>query len=400
MKIKRFHAKDMRAAFKMVREEQGPNAVILSSRQMSDGIEVIAATDYDEALVQQALKATQKSQERKNAYTQDSKIAYVQAQTIEHKPATRVVNKVQKLESQQFHELRKEISDIRTFFEREMSRIYIDRVRTTPLRAKLLDECMEYGCDVDFSTSLISATDEKTDERKARGQMLGMFAKSISVTHRDLIAQGGMFAIVGSTGVGKTTTIAKLAARFARKYSPRDVALVTIDTYRIGARDQLYTFGRLIGVPVFEAGSYEALADVLARLVDYKLVLVDTAGMSHRDKNLLTQLTWINRIPGLQSILALPANAQSADLNDMIHCFETTKPHAVVLTKLDETRKLGTALSTIIKHQMPIAYVTDGQRVPEDLHVAEPHKMVLRTTELLHAGIIDSHCEETACVAA
>lgn len=403
MKIKRFYATDMRAAFRLVRDEQGPNAVILSSRRVDGGVEVIAATDYDEALVQQALKATVRAGEPRGEPTETASEAPVPAPAPAAKAARPAANPgIDRLwaEDPNLRELRRELSGIRSLVEREAARTRHDALRASPVRSRVLDELESYGCEPDIARAIAEGILEDQDLRKARGHALGAWAKSIPCVRGDLAAAGGVFALVGPTGVGKTTTIAKLAARFVRRSSPRDVALVTTDTYRVGARDQLHTFGRLLGVPVFEAGGADALTDVLARLYDYKLVLVDTAGMSQRDKSLGAQLSWLGQINGLRSLLVLPANAQASDLDDVARRFRTARPEAVVLTKLDETGRLGASLSIAARHRLPLAYVTDGQRVPEDLHLAEAHRLVLRATELKRELAADARGTETASAAA
>jgi flagellar biosynthesis protein FlhF len=143
------------------------------------------------------------------------------------------------------------------------------------------------------------------------------------------------------------------------------------------------------------------LTDILARLYDYKLVLIDTAGMSHRDKALSVQLAWIGQINSVRPLLVLPANAQSSDLDDAVRRFRSARPEAVVLTKIDETGRLGTSLSVVVRQRVPLAYVTDGQRVPEDLHLAEPHRLVLRASELKRDAVANEiEATETASAAA
>jgi flagellar biosynthesis protein FlhF len=400
MKIKRFYATDMRAAFRLVREEQGPNAVILSSRRIDGGVEVIAATDYDEALVQQALKATLRAPEAANPAVPPTTLEPVAAPAPQRAAPRAEVDRLW-AEDPNLRELRRELSGIRSLVEREAARARHDSLRNSPVRAKVLDELEGYGCDAALARAIAEGITESSDLRRARGHALGSWAKSIPAVGGDIAANGGVFALIGPTGVGKTTTIAKLAARFVRKASPRDVALVTTDTYRIGARDQLHTFGRLLGVPVFEAGSADALTDILARLYDYKLVLIDTAGMSHRDKALSVQLAWIGQINSVRPLLVLPANAQSSDLDDAVRRFRSARPEAVVLTKIDETGRLGTSLSVVVRQRVPLAYVTDGQRVPEDLHLAEPHRLVLRASELKRDAVANEiEATETASAAA
>jgi flagellar biosynthesis protein FlhF len=397
MKIKRFIAADMRSAFKLVREEQGPQAVILSSRRTDDGVEVVAATDYDEALVQQAVRAARRPAGAPvdGAPPPPPPQAGSEPQRpmpLPEAPAT--------IDDPNLGQMRRELAGMRALLEREVSRYANERLRISPQKAQVLDDLEDFGCEPEMAQAIAACIGDNVDARKARGQALGLWAKSIPATRGDITAEGGMFALVGPTGVGKTTTIAKLAARYARRNGPRDIALVTTDTYRIGAREQLYTYGRLIGVPVFEAGSREALASTLARLSEYRLVLVDTAGMSQRDRSLAGQLAWIEAIPNLRPLLVLPANAQGNDLDEVVRRFWSVRPEAVVLTKLDETGRLGASLSVAVRHQLPVAYVTDGQRVPEDIQLAEPHRLVLRAAELRAAARREEPGAEPAHAAA
>ena len=204
----------------------------------------------------------------------------------------------------------------------------------------------------------------------------------LPVTEIDPLEAGGVIALVGPTGAGKTTTIAKLAACFAQRHNARDVALVTTDTVRVGGREQLHGYGRQLGIAVHEADSAQSLALVLERLRDYKLVLIDTAGLGQRDRNLVGQLNWLRASGQVQTLLCLPANSHFSDLDEVVRRFSTVQPQGVVLTKLDETGRLGSALSVVVDHQLPMAWVTDGQRVPDDLHRANSAHLVLRLDQL------------------
>ncbi len=393
MKIKRFVAPDMRTAFAMVRDEQGPNAVILSNRRVDGGgVEVIAATDYDEALVRQAVRSTT-----------------VAAPTVKNESVVEMPKSIEADEPKtemrdiwshdpNLAEVRRELNAMRQVIAREVGRFSEDRLRDNPVRANALEELMEYGCENDLARSIATLIPKNADQRRARGLQLGILAKSLIVSKHEPIESGGVIALIGPTGVGKTTTLAKLAARYARTHSARDVALITTDVYRIGAREQLYTYGRLLGMPVVEAADENSLGEALVRLKDYKLVLIDTAGLSQRDSMLANQLSWLAKYPQISSYLVMPANAQTRDLDEVIHRFSIAKPKGAILTKLDETGRLGSALSLTIRRKLPIAYVTDGQRVPEDLHRADQTRLALRVSELRQASKFEN--PEEAHVAA
>ena len=204
---------------------------------------------------------------------------------------------------------------------------------------------------------------------------LKYLAQAISTSEEDLICRGGMFALVGPTGVGKTTTIAKLAARYAISHGRNDVAFVTTDGYKIAAREQLETFGGILGAPVYEATDSENLGSILRGLSDKGLVLIDTAGMGQKDVRLASQLGCLSHADAdIEVLLTLPANVQHETMQEIVAAFQLARPAACVLTKVDEAASLGGALSTIIRSGLPLAYVTNGQRVPEDLHFAHPRR--------------------------
>jgi flagellar biosynthesis protein FlhF len=210
-----------------------------------------------------------------------------------------------------------------------------------------------------------------------------LLMRRLPVIDDKLLDDGGVFAVVGPTGVGKTTTIAKLAARFALRHGVRNVALVSTDGYRIGAREQLLTFARIIGVPMHVAADARELGDVLDSLTPRKLVLIDTAGMSRLDRRLAEQLQALAKHGDrIRILLALAANTELAALEDSVRIFASLKPQACVLTKVDEAGSLGAALSTVIRHQLPIAHLTDGQRVPEDIHAG-----AARRAWLVHTAV-------------
>lgn len=397
MRIKRFVAPDMRTALRMVRDDQGPDAVILSSQKLErGGVEVVAATDYDEALARHTMLADQLPERALSTEVDPSlsdagrrsesalKAASVKSTDVLAHGREQVEKTWNDHPSMQ--ELRRELSTMRELLERQATRFAEERLRAVGARATVLDDLVSYGCDADLARSIATAIPADADPARARGIMLGLMAKSLVVARKEPIDAGGVIALVGPTGVGKTTSLAKLAARFAATHGPRDVALVTTDVHRCGGREQLATFGRMLGMPVTEIHREDALAPALDRLSDYRLVLIDTPGFSQRDRGLATQLHWLRAAGRVRCYLSLPANAQGPDLDEVVRRFRSAEPEGCILTKVDETGCLGSALSVLIRHRMPVAYVTDGQRVPEDIQRAEAHRLVLRLGELRRAA--------------
>ncbi len=302
-------------------------------------------------------------------------------------------------DDRQLAELRQEVAGMRQLIEREMNRFTDERLRGSPVRANALDLMDEYGFDAGLARDVAVQMPAETDPARARGLMLGLISKKLPIAPVDPIEAGGVIALVGPTGAGKTTTIAKLASRFAEAHAARDVALVTTDTQRIGAREQLYGFGRQLGIAVHEASSGTNLNQLLERLADYKLVLIDTAGLGQRDRALTAQLQWLRAAGQIRTLLVLPANTSFQDMDEVVRRFGAANPQGLVLTKLDETGRFGSALSVAVDHRLPITWVTDGQDVPEDLHRASAANLVLRLEDLRRAADMPCNPELNHAVA-
>ncbi len=302
-------------------------------------------------------------------------------------------------EDGQLAAMRKELTVMRQMIEREMTRFTDERLRGAPVRAAVLDLMDEYGFDAGLARDVAMEIPADTELHRARGLMLGLVSRRLPITPVDPIEAGGVFALVGPTGAGKTTTIAKLASRFAEAHAARDVALVTTDTQRIGAREQLYGFGRSLGIAVHEANSGANLSQLLDRLADYKLVLIDTAGLGQRDRGLAAQLQWLRASGHVSTQLVLPANTSFQDMDEVVRRFGAANPQGLVLTKLDETSRFGSALSIAVDHRLPITWVTDGQDVPDDLHRASAANLVLRLEDLRRAADMPCNPEFNHAVA-
>lgn len=424
MKIKRYFAADMRQAIRKVREEQGPDAVILSNRKVDGGIEIIAALDYDEALVHQAMSQVASSSTagstdtavaelppagttpapKPNAYTSTTGIVDSAASRYERSTESAAARSDSKKSSIYWAqdpalvEMRKEIHELRGLLENQLAHLaWGDMQRRQPHQTELLRRLSDLGLTTELCRVLVDQVGTVDDEDQAWRRALGLLAHQLPVTDDDILNTGGVVALVGSTGVGKTTTIAKLAARYALRHGQRSVALVTTDCYRIGAQEQLFTYGRILGVPVQVASSHEELQTALGSLVDKRLVLIDTAGMSQRDVRLTEQFSTL-RDSGfpLHTYMVMNATTQSSVLEETVRAFGNASLDGCILTKTDEAASLGGALSVVARHKLPLAYVGDGQRVPEDLHPARAHNLVNRAVSLMQQAGQDSNDETLA----
>jgi len=275
-------------------------------------------------------------------------------------------------------EMRDELKSLRAMIENQQAMSeWNDIAQKHPLRISLYKRLTEMGLSQEVCKYLAKGLDDLNDIEQAMQAALKQLVHQLPIADDDIVNQGGVYAMVGPTGVGKTTTIAKLAARFAMRHGQRHVALISTDNYRIGAHEQLMTYGRLLGVPVHTANNEQELQQLLHKLYDKKLILIDTAGMSQRDVRMSEQFTHLGSNSSIiKSYLVLAANAQLATLDEAIKSFKKANLAGCILTKLDEAVSLGGVLSAMIKHHLPAAYISNGQRVPEDLQPARARELI------------------------
>jgi flagellar biosynthesis protein FlhF len=394
MKIKRYTAPSMRAALALVRAEQGPDAVILSSRRAEGGIEVIAAVDYDEALFAQANRPRPAPIIVPPAMTQPAapiaaiapkvtaspqmRVAPMQAAPTTSLPP-RTVPRPAAAATAGDGAMQRELQDLRRLLETGLAGMtWSDKRLREPLQARVLEELWALDIAPDVAMALGSMTPRRTTLDNPSHIPLALLVKYLPVENDMTCISGGITAVVGPTGAGKTTTIAKLAARWCMLHGSQDLALVSTDCYRIGAREQLMTYARILGAPMHAANSGQELAQVLQRLKAKKLILIDTAGMGARDVRLTGQLAALKLgAARARVLLALPAQGEGHALEEIVRAFLHVTPAACVMTKVDEAASLGGVISAVLRHKLPIAYVCDGQRVPEDLHAAHQKRVWL-----------------------
>jgi flagellar biosynthesis protein FlhF len=282
--------------------------------------------------------------------------------------------------------MREDINSIRRLLEHQVSGLLWQEVeRREPLRAMLIKRLERMGISSELADQLACYIPEDTPPPKAWNALLRLVADQIPISKQDILKRGGVVALLGPTGVGKTTTVAKLAARAAMEYGSESVALVTTDTFRIGAHEQLAIYGKIMGCPVKVAKDSNELADIIHQLRNRRLILVDTAGMGQRDVRLSEQLDTLMQNSGelIHSYLVLPATAQRKVLQETIEHFRRIPLSGCIMTKLDESLSLGEFVSVIVQNALPVAYIANGQRVPEDIVLAQPKFMVAKANELL-----------------
>jgi flagellar biosynthesis protein FlhF len=239
------------------------------------------------------------------------------------------------------------------------------------------------GLAHDLAAELVAQLPARLELAEAHRLALAMIARKIEVSEERWLETGGFVAFVGPTGVGKTTLVAKLAARWVLRHGARDIALISTDSVRIGAQEQIHTLGRLLGVPAYAIDGPAELPQLLDHLDGKRLVLIDTAGYGQRDQRLVEELSMLaGASDRLETCLVLSAASQAGAIEEAVERFAVAQPATCVLTKLDEATSLGGSLSMLIRSRLPLAYVSDGQRVPEDISPARAHQIVARAVEL------------------
>jgi flagellar biosynthesis protein FlhF len=376
MKIKRYTAVSMRAALSQVRAEQGPDAVILSSRRSNGGIEVIAAVDYDEALFAEA------NRQRPAAISAAPPPVTAPPAAPRALPQPVATTSRVAAGDSGLGDMQRELKDLRRMLESGLAGLIgttaNDKRLREPLRARVLEELSAMDIAPDVAMALSALAPLHTSLKDPAHIKLALLVKHLPVVNDMSSIEGGIMAVVGPTGSGKTTTIAKLAARWCMQHGAADLALVSTDSYRVGARDQLKTFARAVGAPMQAVNSGKELALVLQRLRAKKLILIDTAGMGPRDFRLVEQLAALKSgAPHARILLALPAQGEAHALDEIVRAFARATPAACIITKVDEAASLGGVISAALRHRLQIAYLCDGQRIPADLHAAHAKRVWL-----------------------
>ncbi len=410
MKIKRFTAETMREAIREVRDTWGPDAVILSNKKLGNGVEITAAIDFEEEEVEKLASEMARTPAATEATIQPTGTS-ARLDTAGKRQAATPINPHSSLlkpdpirggyqsdmSPDPLSDLRQEISDLRGLIEGELTQMAWREIgQRNPHKAALMRRLHSLGLKRELCTTLVTQNPMSGDDGNAawKKTLIDLAAMLVEGDH-DLLESGGTYAIIGSTGVGKTTTVAKLAAQYALRHGTDKIGLITTDCFRIGGVDQLSTFGKLLDIPVYLATDRLELSDILDQLSDKELILIDTAGMSQRDLELSKQLATLTGAGhNIQFYLTLSATAQQAITSEIMRVFSDIKLAGTVITKVDEAASLGGVLNALISYQLPTLFISNGQKVPEDLHPGSSIELVKIARDLLqrsnsHQPIID-----------
>ncbi len=282
----------------------------------------------------------------------------------------------------QVAEMARELKRMRNLLEGQLSGFaWGELARKDPLKAELMRTMLGCGFSPQLSRQLLDALPPNLDVERGVKWIKAAIVHNLRVVESgaDFITRGGVHALVGPTGVGKTTTVAKLAARAVLRFGADKVALITTDSYRIGAHEQLKIYGRILNVPVHAVRDEAELELTLADLTRSHLILIDTVGMSQRDRRIAEQIEFLcGRGNRIRRHLILPATAQNVTLDDIVRAYRGVGMDGVILSKIDESMSIAPAIDCLIRHGLDIHYVTNGQKVPEDLHLANALYLVDR----------------------
>lgn len=373
MMVRKFYAPTSREALRLVRQALGDEAMILDNRKTATGVEVMAVAESEVKAM--TAGSAPSGAFRKFEPSSASRPAPAQAPAVIPSAASPGGFDV-------VHELRL----LRSLMEEQVAALaWNDLRRREPARSASLRKMLSAGFSVGLARKLVEHMPEGADVNRGMRWTKAALQAMLSVIPEEgnIINQGGIFALVGPTGVGKTTTVAKLAAQATLRFGAEHVALITTDTYRIGAVDQLRVYAKILGVPVIAIRDENDMRVALSDLRSRRIVLIDTIGMGQRDRRLVDQVALLcgNGKP-VKRLLLLSAVAQPNVLAEVVEAYKGPQLSGCILTKLDESITLGGALDVLIRHKLSLYYVTNGQRVPEDLHLASPLYLVERAIRL------------------
>ncbi|HVL00322.1 MAG TPA: flagellar biosynthesis protein FlhF, partial [Dongiaceae bacterium] len=274
--------------------------------------------------------------------------------------------------------MRNEISQLRDMMNVQLSNVsWGDYSYRHPLEANVFKRLTRLGLSPVLCRKLTRGLTPEMDNKTGWQHVLKQLGEDLPLVNEDILAHGGIFAFVGPAGVGKTTTIAKLATRYVLENGTDDIALVTTDSYRIAGHEQLSTLGRILKIPVRVVTEQNSLEHILRGLARKKLVLIDTAGLSHKDQVHREQMKMLEGMgANIQRWLVLSSTCQRRILDKAIDDYKHLNLEGCVFTKLDESASLGEALSVAIEAQLPIAYITDGQNIPDDIARPQPSRLI------------------------
>lgn len=378
MKIQRFFATTVSEALSAVRDSLGPDAIIISNRNVSNGVEILASREDD---LSSAIAES------------------VEEQTYQPTPAT--PKSLDKNPPKKLPETANPDPLVKRLFEeiREM-RSYLEQRpdassthEEMPLHSNqsiVFGELLALGFSASLARYMAANLpfELAADLNSCLQWLKDILLHNIKTLNNEaeFLDQGGIYALVGPTGIGKTTTLAKIAARLVLRHGANKLALINTDSYRIGAPEQVRIYGKILGVSVYPVQDESELKLTLESLKNKHTILIDTVGMSQRDQMITEQLALLTNVKQpIKRLLCLNATSSIDTLNEIVEAYRGTELTGCILTKLDEAVTISNVLEILLRHKLKLFYVASGQRVPEDLELADPEKLITQIFEYRHA---------------
>ncbi|MEF8713966.1 MAG: flagellar biosynthesis protein FlhF [Accumulibacter sp.] len=404
MNVRKFIAATARDALRKVKETLGPDAIILSNRGIPGGVEIMAVAardmemmvptqereaprskDYTAAAPPAPMPGRVTAKDQPPLRSMPPALGQAGARTNPRPPPAPAAGPLPPVEVPQSPArsatrpeaevvpaaVMEEIRTLRRLVEQQLAGFaWGEAARAEPVKTEMLRQMLDVGFSPQAARDLLAELPGELEAGQALSWVKGAAERSLLTinSESDIVDQGGIYALVGPTGVGKTTTTAKLAARCVLRHGARKLALVTTDGYRIGAHEQLRIYGRILGVPVHLARDAKDLRTTLHDLQHTHMVLIDTMGMSQRDRMVSEQVAMFGA-SHVNSLLLLSATSRGDTLDDVVRSYSRLDLAGSILTKVDEAASLASSLDVIIRHGLRLYYVSNGQRVPEDLHL-------------------------------
>jgi flagellar biosynthesis protein FlhF len=395
MNVKKFTAPTSREALRKVREALGPDAVILSNRAVDGETEILALASDDVASIASPAPDTEMAAPApslQHLAEPPRPQSYANRRAPEPQPqfdmtamtsmVSAAIAQATESAAAEMSGMMSEMRAMRGLMESQLAELsWSASQQRSPHKAAVLKEMLGAGFSATLSRYLLDKLPADKDAADSLRWVKNVLGRNLSVmTDEDAILdKGGVFALVGPTGVGKTTTTAKLAARCVMRHGPEKLALITTDAYRIGAHEQLRIYGKILGVMVHAVKDEADLRIALKELKNKHTVLIDTIGMSQRDQMVATQVAMLNESgTDVKRLLCLNATSTHETLNEVVRAYQGSGLHGVIMTKLDEAASIGSVLDVLVRQKLNLFYISNGQRVPEDLHMADRAMLVDR----------------------
>ena len=376
MNARRFTGASSREVLAKVRDALGPDAMILSNRNTPNGMEVVAVAPGDVNL-----ESMDRSEPKVAVAVPKTRAAAPVIPLTRGAPAAGDAPAAQRPAA--MNGVLTEIKSMRALLQRELTALnYAGMEQRNPGAMAALRELLGSGLSPVLARGLVKGLPPGTRSEDVMRQVRERMERHLPRSASDhMIEHGGVYALLGPTGVGKTTTVAKLAARAVVRHGAKRVALLTSDSYRIAAFDQLRVYARILGVSLESVRDADSFSRALESLKDKHLVLVDTAGSSQRDEMVSEQAAMLSA-GDVKRLLLLNATCGTATVDDVIATYRKHGIDGAIVSKADEAASLAAVVEGLLRHKLPLHYVTNGQRVPEDLHLPNVGWLVRRALKL------------------